>query len=367
MRWLVGQSVLPSSRDTYNTGWRSWLSYTNELNVDPYLRRTPSDFSAASSHFGFPTTCLINFMFSRFQIQRLAASTILTYCAGILFFLKCANVDTSFFQSVATTMARSALSLLCRQRVAKREISKLPFTLDMILHFRHRSGLLTFRQRGIYVAMRLAFLLLLRVSEYTKTKADHYLRSDDVVFVTPSGYIYSHQLSVQTSAEVSGILITVRSAKNDPEKEGHRFFFQKVDPAEHDNCICTLLLTWAQEAQLRPGCQFFSYRDQWRLTAPEVSQTLQTVAIEFGLDPNRFTPHSLRYGGASALAAAKVPTYLIQQLGRWKSLAFLQYVKLSEQLLSMAQTHLANPRLFTAGAVIRAHAGAVLRHTEQER
>lgn len=351
---------MPSSQETYLTGWKSWLQYTKDLHVDPFLRTCPADFPSTSSMFDFPTICLINFMFVRFHIQKLSAATILTYCAGIKFHFKCANVDTSFFQAFVAVMARAALALMCRQRIAKSEASRLPFTLDLILRYRRSSGLLTYKQRCVYTAMRLAFLLLLRVSEYTITKANHFLRAEDITFVLPTGYVSSFDLSSAQALQVIGVLITIRSAKNDKYKEGHRFFFPRVDPGPNDGCICSLLLQWALEARLRPGQQFFSYRSMWRMSGTDVSDALQGIARTVHLDPARFTPHSLRYGGASALAAANVPTYLIQQLGRWKSLAFLQYIKLSEQLLSLAQIHLSDPHLLTVDAIIRAHPGAVI-------
>jgi hypothetical protein len=46
------------------------------------------------------------------------------------------------------------------------------------------------------------------------------------------------------------------------------------------------------------------------------------MAIYFSLDPTRISSHSLRIGGASALAAAGVPDYIILDMGRWKSLVF---------------------------------------------
>ena len=115
------------------------------MHIDPYLRHVPQDFPVTSSTYDFPTLCLINFMFVRFHVHQLSAATILTYCAGIKFTLKVANVDTSYFQSFVTVMARSALSLMCRQRVAKSESSRLPFTLDLILRYKDMCGLLTYR------------------------------------------------------------------------------------------------------------------------------------------------------------------------------------------------------------------------------
>ena len=50
-----------------------------------------------------------------------------------------------------------------------------------------------------------------------------------------------------------------------------------------------------------------------------------------GLDPTKFRTHSLRIGGASMLAAAGVPDYVIQTQGRWKSLAFLEYIRVAKR------------------------------------
>ena len=189
-------------------------------------------------------------MFVRFHIHQPSAATILTYCAGIKFTLKVANVDTSYFQSFVTVMARSAQSLMCRQRVAKSESSRLPFTLDLILRYKDTCGLLTYRQRFIYAAMRVAYLLLLRVSEYTVSKSNHFLRSEDVIFVLSSGYVLSSDISGTLLGNVVGVLITVRSAKNDQDREGHRFFFPRVDPGGNDGCICSLLFRWAMESRV---------------------------------------------------------------------------------------------------------------------
>ena len=60
------------------------------------------------------------------------------------------------------------------------------------------------------------------------------------------------------------------------------------------------------------------------------------MAVYFKLDPTRISSHSLRIGGASALAAAGVPDYIILDMGRWKSLAFLAYVRRTTQMFEVA-------------------------------
>jgi hypothetical protein len=51
------------------------------------------------------------------------------------------------------------------------------------------------------------------------------------------------------------------------------------------------------------------------------NNAIKRMAYELGLNPRFFSTRSCRVGGATALGAAGVPDYLLQNLGRWKSLA----------------------------------------------
>ena len=62
---------------------------------------------------------------------------------------------------------------------------------------------------------------------------------------------------------------------------------------------------------------------------------LKKVAVSFGFKKKGFSSHSLRIAGASALANAGVPDYIIQKTGRWKSLTFLQYIRLAHNAISI--------------------------------
>ena len=76
-----------------------------------------------------------------------------------------------------------------------------------------------------------------------------------------------------------------------------------------------------------------------------------------GLDHRRFTSHSLRIGGASALAAAGMPDWFIKKMGRWKSLAFLQYIQFAKSSMRAAFKVLLTPTCFTIADMIALHPG----------
>ena len=76
-------------------------------------------------------------------------------------------------------------------------------------------------------------------------------------------------------------------------------------------------------------------------------EAIKSIAVKMGLDPTRYSTHGFRIGGASLLAAAGLPDYVIQSIGRWKSLAFLSYIRAASSLFSSALSALTNPLLFT--------------------
>ena len=77
-----------------------------------------------------------------------------------------------------------------------------------------------------------------------------------------------------------------------------------------------------------------------------------------GLDPTKFRTHSLRIGGASMLAAAGVPDYVIQTQGRWKSLAFLEYIRVAKRSFDAALAAICNTDGLTVCDVKRMSATA---------
>lgn len=121
------------------------------------------------------------------------------------------------------------------------------------------------------------------------------------------------------------------------------------------------MFSWAVRARLpSDSTPFFSYpQDKWKLSAEDMNTSIKATFKLFGFDENLGKTHSLRIGGASALAAAGVNDSIIMILGRWKSLAFLLYIRLSTSIFNRAVDVMCSGTL-SADDVRRMSAGATL-------
>jgi len=72
---------------------------------------------------------------------------------------------------------------------------------------------------------------------------------------------------------------------------------------------------------------------------------------------SRYLTHSVRIGGASILAAAYFSDSYIMKAGRWKSVAFLNYIRLSIGAQCKALAALVNKAVFTNYSVTSLNSG----------
>lgn len=368
-------AVAPSSRSTYRTAWHSWLRHVASEGTDQFGILVPPEWQRASVQhklpYSFMEYLVMSFMTTLSFRDNLTSRTVSGYVSGVKFMLSAALVDTSIFDTSSfIRRMRSGIHHISRivsNRTAA-DSAFLPVTLDVI-HSMAFSVFPTDRtpvQHACVVAALLAFLCLMRKSEYLVTKANHYLRSEDVLFVLynptsstehiiPSSEAHLHKLSM-----VREIIINIRSAKNDVEGVGHRFVFTRM---EHNTCSFDIVreaFLLAQSFRPQKGEAFFTYRSQWTLSKDCLLRNLRKAAVFQGIDPLRITLHSLRIGGASALANAKFPDNVIQKLGRWKSLAFLDYLRLTQQACNRAMKTLLDLNTLTSDHIKRKHASVAV-------
>ena len=72
-----------------------------------------------------------------------------------------------------------------------------------------------------------------------------------------------------------------------------------------------------------------------------MDQVRKTLALA-GVDERNYAGHSFRIGAATTAAAAGVDDSMIQTLGRWKSSAYLVYIRVPQERLVAISARLAD-------------------------
>lgn len=126
--------------------------------------------------------------------------------------------------------------------------------------------------------------------------------------------------------EREGLRVRLRRSKTDQEGESmEKGISYQSDP---DVCPVRALVSWVEAAQLTKGPIFRSVSRHGhvgqRLSGRAVDLIVKRAIAGAGLDPSRFSAHSLRAGLATQAAADGCPERLIAKQGGWQSLSTLR-------------------------------------------
>jgi hypothetical protein len=256
---------------------------------------------------------------------------------------------------------------------------KLPFTMDLALKakelmdfsqfFGPSSDAAQLLTERVYTAMAVGIFFMFRCSEHIESKRGVAtpVRRDQVVFFDSSGAHIPYSSVGQISA--AKVTINVPFSKTDHSGFGRRVSHIRTTPGEV--CIVALLERWTAMTRDIFGAKekHFLYEVPGygclRLnTLHEVMQaTIRALKIP---GYSSATSHSLRYGGATMLAAAGFPQYIIAHYGGWTadSEALKRYARPSEEsvhevskkMSAMATVDIS--RQFITDGVARIHSGS---------
>ena len=82
-----------------------------------------------------------------------------------------------------------------------------------------------------------------------------------------------------------------------------------------------------------PG-PLFKFSDGHYLTRQRLVDALRKALVQSGVDDSKYSGHSFRSGTATTAASKGFEDCIIKTLGRWCSLAYLDYVKLPRTRLA---------------------------------
>ena len=127
-----------------------------------------------------------------------------------------------------------------------------------------------------------------------------------------------------------GLIITLRRSKTDQEGRGRRI---GIPHARGRWCPVSEVQVWIEAAKIEEGSLFRSLRkggtiSDDRLSGEAVSVLIKRHVMLIGLDPAKFSGHSLRAGFVTSAARAGIATHLIRaQTGHASDATMSRYIR----------------------------------------
>ena len=173
----------------------------------------------------------------------------------------------------------------------------------------------------IWAASCLCFFAFLRAGEMTVPSDEEY---------DPSVHLSVQDIAVDDSKHPSVLRITIKQSKTDPFRKGVDLFVGKTGSSL---CPVAAMLSYLCARGMAEG-PLFKFADGRVLTRQHFVSAVREGLEKAGIDSSKYSGHSFRIGAATTAAARGIEDCVIKTLGRWESVAYLQYVKLPRSQLA---------------------------------
>eukprot|EP00731_Ephydatia_muelleri_P012479 Em0006g1373a len=154
----------------------------------------------------------------------------------------------------------------------------------------------------------------------------------------PESHLGIKDVSVDQPGRPEIIHLTLKASKTDPFRKGVVISLGRTGKAL---CPVVALLTYLAVRKGHDTGPLFQLKDGRPLTKPAFVDRIKDTLTKAGIDRSSYAGHSFRIGAATSAAAAGVEDSMIQTLGRWKSSAYLVYVRVPRERLAAISTRLA--------------------------
>ena len=332
-----------SARETY---WKHWESYCKPLGVGPHLSYSSTPYSVRARVLtGFAARVRSGFYGRGRQIKADSARSAITAVGQTI------SLDIGINPTKEDNGTKLIFPIRLMLDGWRKEDGptekKLPVEADVpeFLANLSRMAEATELQKAVGDLCLVAFYYLLRVGEYTgkptrnETKQTQQFKVRDVTFFKKDRSGRLRQLRRNAPAH---LIMSADSAtlKLDNQKNG----WKGVCIHQHANGDCYLCPVRALGRRIlhirRNGGDDKTYLSAyWEnggrryVTHNHISDGLKLAAATLdypackGIPIERIDTHSLRCGGANALALSGYSDRQIQKMGRWRSATFLEYIK----------------------------------------
>ena len=177
----------------------------------------------------------------------------------------------------------------------------------------------------LWAACCIGFFGFLRAGEFTVPSDSSF---------DPEAHLCYSDIAVDNSSRPQVVRITIKQSKTDPFRKGVDLFLGRTSA---DLCPVESLLTYLVVRGTKEG-PLFIFKDGRPLTRQRLVTALRGALQAMGVEQSKYCGHSFRIGAATTAAARRMEDSIIKTLGRWNSVAYLQYVKIPrEQLASYSR------------------------------
>ena len=206
------------------------------------------------------------------------------------------------------------LHLVCRgirRPQGDSQRTRLPITINLMRTIKEQlrqSSYTLQEQRMLWAAFTMAFYGFFRVSELI-----NFCWSD-------------------VSFSLDHISVSLHQSKTDPFRHGCTV---KIFKTNSSTCPHHAIDRYRKvSGDVTPSAPLYQAGRFHPLSRAAVTNTLRQLLKQAGIDHPHYSSHSFRIGAATTAAAAGLPAWLIKNLGRWTSNAYLTYIHQQPALTS---------------------------------
>jgi hypothetical protein len=204
----------------------------------------------------------------------------------------------------------------------------------------------------MYIVMAVGINFMFRKGEHIckKNGAPAGLTRSNITFLDYSGRVIPYRLIGVEGFTAKKMTINTRFSKTDHSGFGRRPWHERqLDPAKSEVCVVTLVERWIAITRdnygAAEGSELYDVPGFERVCVDTLHDIMQrtTVRAAGGEKIDRLsTTHSLRYGGATMMASAGFPQYLIAHYGGWaeSSSALKKYIRPSDASIARVSEYM---------------------------
>lgn len=260
--------------------------------------------------------------------QTVSWGTIRTYLSALRFFqIRAGLPDPSLSPTPRLTYVLKGIHKLSPVHQQKH---RLPITMHMLREL-HRIWSKPPIQHDcvmLWAACCLGFFGFLRAGEFTCTGTN-----------CTNPPLLPSDIVVDSRTNPQLITVHLRYSKTDPFGVGCHVYLGRTNTTP---CPVAAVLKYLSVRSSSPG-PLFLFEDGTPLSRSALVVRLRSALTQAGINANQYSGHSFRIGAATAAAQAGYSDSFIQSLGRWKSAAFIAYIRASPTDLAAVATRLTEP------------------------